>query len=196
MGRGLSDLQHTHTNTHSNTHTHTNIHRFFQLPSSHSLALFPLSRQPASQPADTKTSILSKLGTPAAFSCNVQVTKETKQSLKRHVMSRHDLVAAWNHAEDVVAVSPLTTNVCITRHETFSCKQQHIVMCQQFVKSLPAMSLGEMVGQGEVGLYTQRVKIAWASSGGSRNLERGVQPRAHPKIFGLPRPLPVTLMHL
>ena len=31
-------------------------------------------------------------------------------------------------------------------------------------------------------------------SGGSRNLERGVQPRAHeahPKLFGLPRPLPV-----
>jgi len=36
-------------------------------------------------------------------------------------MSRHDLVSAWNHAEDVVAVSPLTTNVCITR-ETFSFK--------------------------------------------------------------------------
>jgi len=26
-------------------------------------------------------------------------------------------------------------------------------------------------------------------SGGSRNLERGVQHEAHPKIFGLPRPL-------
>ena len=36
-------------------------------------------------------------------------------------------------------------------------------------------------------------------SGGSRNLERGVQPRAneaHPKIFGLPRPFPVILMHV
>ena len=43
-----------------------------------------------------------------------------------------------NHAEDLVAVSPSMTNVCIT------------AMCQQFVKSLPAMSLGEMVGQGEV----------------------------------------------
>jgi len=35
-------------------------------------------------------------------------------------------------------------------------------------------------------------------SGGSRNLERGVQPlahEAHPKMFGLPRPLPVTLMY-
>jgi len=26
----------------------------------------------------------------------------------------HDLVSAWNHAKDMVAVSPLTTNVCIT----------------------------------------------------------------------------------
>ena len=45
--------------------------------------------------------------------------------------------------------------------------------------------------------------IAWSgsslahynSSGRFRNLERGVQPLAHevhPKIFGLPRPLPVT----
>jgi len=33
-------------------------------------------------------------------------------------MSWHDLVSAWNHAEDMVAVSPLTTNVRITRHET------------------------------------------------------------------------------
>jgi len=24
-----------------------------------------------------------------------------------------DLVSAWNHAEDMVAVSPLTTNVCM-----------------------------------------------------------------------------------
>ena len=34
-------------------------------------------------------------------------------------------------------------------------------MCQQFVRSLPALSLGEMVEQGEVGWYTQRVKMAW-----------------------------------
>ena len=35
-------------------------------------------------------------------------------------------------------------------------------------------------------------------SGGFRDLERGVQPlacEAYPKVFGLPRPLPVTLMH-
>jgi len=37
-------------------------------------------------------------------------------------MSWHNLVSAWNHAEDVVAISPLTTNVCITHHETFSFK--------------------------------------------------------------------------
>ena len=33
-------------------------------------------------------------------------------------MSQHDLVSAWNHTEDMVAISPLTTNVCITHHET------------------------------------------------------------------------------
>jgi len=36
-------------------------------------------------------------------------------------------------------------------------------------------------------------------SGGSRNLERGVQLRireAHPKIFGLPRPLPDVNAHV
>jgi len=37
-------------------------------------------------------------------------------------MSQHDLVSAWNHAEDMVAVSPLATNVCITHNETFSFK--------------------------------------------------------------------------
>jgi len=30
-------------------------------------------------------------------------------------MSQHNLVSVWNHTEDMVAVSPLTTNVC---HET------------------------------------------------------------------------------
>ena len=35
--------------------------------------------------------------------------------------SWHDLVSAWNHAEDMVAASHLTTNVCITYHETFGC---------------------------------------------------------------------------
>jgi len=55
-------------------------------------------------------------------------------------MSQHNLVSAWNHAEDVVAVSPLTTNVCVTCRETFSLKYwlQRIAVCQQFVKSLPA----------------------------------------------------------
>jgi len=44
------------------------------------------------------------------------------ESLKRCDMSRYDLVSAWNHVEDMVDVSPLTTNVCITHHETFSLK--------------------------------------------------------------------------
>ena len=42
------------------------------------------------------------------------------------------------------------------------------------------------------------LNIVMVSSGGSRNLERGVQPlvhEGHPKIFGLLRPLLVTLMH-
>jgi len=38
-------------------------------------------------------------------------------------------------------------------------------MCQQFVKSLPAMSLGERVRQEEVGWCTQSVKIAWLHLG-------------------------------
>ena len=41
-------------------------------------------------------------------------------------------------------------------------------------------------------------KQVWNGSGGARNLERGVLPlvhEAHLKILGLPRPLPVTLMH-
>jgi len=42
-------------------------------------------------------------------------------------------------------------------------------------------------------------EIVEAVSGGSRNLERGVQLRvhkAHPKIFGLPRPLPDVNTHV
>jgi len=38
------------------------------------------------------------------------------------VLAKLGFNSAWNHAEDVVAVSPLTINVCITRHETFSIK--------------------------------------------------------------------------
>ena len=30
--------------------------------------------------------------------------------LKGHDISQHDLISAWNHAEDMVAVSPLTAN--------------------------------------------------------------------------------------
>ena len=32
--------------------------------------------------------------------------------LKRHDLSQHDLVSAWNHAEDMLA--PFTADVCIT----------------------------------------------------------------------------------
>jgi len=42
-------------------------------------------------------------------------------------MSRHDLVSAWNHAEDMVAVGPLTTNVCISHCVNNLCS--HLQQC-------------------------------------------------------------------
>ena len=33
-------------------------------------------------------------------------------------MSQHNLISAWNHAEDMAPVIPLTTNVSETHHET------------------------------------------------------------------------------
>jgi len=35
-------------------------------------------------------------------------------------MSRHDLVSAWNHAEDMVAVSPLTPKIQVFFLSSFS----------------------------------------------------------------------------
>lgn len=43
-----------------------------------------------------------------------------KKCLKNHGMSRHDLELALNLVGDMVPVSPLTTNVCNTHHETLS----------------------------------------------------------------------------
>ena len=43
-----------------------------------------------------------------------------KMVFKRRDMSRHELVSAQNHAEDMVV--PLTVNVFITRHKAFSIK--------------------------------------------------------------------------
>jgi len=41
-------------------------------------------------------------------------------------------------------VAPLTANVCITCHETFSFKCYSMIVCvKQFVISLPAISLGD-----------------------------------------------------
>jgi len=41
-------------------------------------------------------------------------------------MSWHDSVSAWNHVKDMV--TPLTANVCIAHHETFSikCNSMHV----------------------------------------------------------------------
>jgi len=65
-------------------------------------------------------------------------------------MSQHDLVSAWNHGEDVVAVSPLTINVCTTHQETFSFKhylQHNYRYVSTICEVTSSMSLGEMVGQ-------------------------------------------------
>jgi len=69
--------------------------------------------------------------------------------------------------------------------------------CRQII--LPfVVRLSELWCESRQGSCAQRyqgsvtTKLAWYS-GGSRNLERGVQLRVHeanPKIFGLPRPLP------
>jgi len=54
-----------------------------------------------------------------------------------------DLVSAWNHAEDMVAVSPLTTNVCM------NCYKNNI-MCHKQTVVLPlAMFFGDYL-DGEV----------------------------------------------
>jgi len=61
-------------------------------------------------------------------------------------MSRHDLVSAQ------------ISNVCVTRHAALNAIAYNVCV-QQFVMSLPAISLGywsvgaERVGQGEVGWY-------------------------------------------
>jgi len=62
--------------------------------------------------------------------------------------------------QDVVAVSPLTTNACVTCHETFS--YYRLTTTYSYVSTIcevtSSISLGEMVGQGEVGWYHPRVK--------------------------------------
>ena len=67
----------------------------------------------------------------------------------------------------MVVVSPLTADVCITHHETFSFKCYSIIMCHQFVKLATSSNvLGRLVlheqkrvGQGEVGWYTQSYQL-------------------------------------
>jgi len=78
-------------------------------------------------------------------------------------MSRHNVVSAWNHAEDVLAVIPLTTNVCITvtRHSASSTSYTAYSYVSTICEVTSSNVLGRNSGgHGEVVLYTQRVKIA------------------------------------
>jgi len=51
-------------------------------------------------------------------------------------------VSAWNHAEDMVAVSHLTTNVCM------NCYKNSIYVSQTIVVSLLAMFFGDNLDRG------------------------------------------------
>jgi len=90
-------------------------------------------------------------------------------------MSWHDFISAWNHPEDVVAVSPLTTNVCITCNETFTFKYQlqHIAMCHQFLKSPQACPWEKWWDRGRWGsplVYPKGENSMAVSSFGCQNL--------------------------
>jgi len=53
----------------------------------------------------------------------------------RNLLSWHDLASAWNHAKDMVAVIPLTGNVCITHQEIFSLKCYSMLCVKPFITS-------------------------------------------------------------
>jgi len=79
-------------------------------------------------------------------------------------------VSDWNHAEDMLAISPLTTNVCMTCYETFSFKCYRNNVSHTIVVSLLAMSLGDWLDWGRwVG--TPKGENSMATSGlGYENL--------------------------
>ena len=91
-------------------------------------------------------------------------TAVTRQSLKGSDMSWHDLVSAWNHAEDMVAVSPLTTNVCITCHETFGFKYYHSYV-STICEVTSSNVLGRNGGTWGGGLVHSKGEIAWPCLG-------------------------------
>ena len=54
------------------------------------------------------------------------------------------MVSAWNHAKDMVTISPLTTSVYIlTSHETFSLNVIALMCYKQFAKLSSEISLGD-----------------------------------------------------
>jgi len=80
-------------------------------------------------------------------------------------MSRHDLVSAQNHAEDVVAVSSLTANVSRTHHETFSfnkCYSNNLWSYFQQCSWEIGSEWAERVEEVEVGWYTQSRDDDWS----------------------------------
>ena len=56
-------------------------------------------------------------------------------------MSQQNLALVQNHAEDIVPVSPLTANVCVTHHETL-CKCYAIVACTIIFSGVFSPSIG------------------------------------------------------
>ena len=91
-------------------------------------------------------------------------------------MQKHDyelVVLLWiGDFLMAILVSAQISNVCITRHAALNAIA-YIVCVKQFVKSLPAISLGDWFsvsrkgGTGGSGLvlYTQKVKTAWLCVG-------------------------------
>ena len=75
------------------------------------------------------------------------------------------MVSAWNHAGDVVAVSPLTTNVCITCHVTSALSTSYSIIMSSICEVTSSNVLGRNGGTGGGGLVHSRVKIAWPCLG-------------------------------
>jgi len=91
-------------------------------------------------------------------------------------MQKHDyglVVLLWvGDFLMAILVSAQISNVCITRHAALNAIA-YTVCVKQFVKSLPAISLGDWfsvsrkggTGGGGLVLYTQRVKTVWLCVG-------------------------------
>ena len=69
--------------------------------------------------------------------CGVTVATIRNKIVIKRGMSRHNLVSAQNHAENMVA--PITANICITCHATLAC------MCQTICYVTSSNVLGRLV---------------------------------------------------